>query len=656
MRLQLPRGLAALVVIVAALRLMLSAPAAAAVEQPTPIIPLQDVRVGMKGYGKSVFHGDRIEAFACEVVSIVSDSSASRGTIWIECTDDRMQRSGPVQGMSGSPIYLWDEGEPQVPGEGGRLAGAFAFGFSDVNVCLVGVQPIEYMREVGQRAAAFPEPQSTGNTLPPGEAKRNLAILRQAADDQSLTAPRRLMIDAVSKLTLAWPGPQQSLLTARPVPAQGRSSPQPLLLPFTVGDRQTAELLNPLLASAGLHALAADRSWVAGDPPSNVDPARVRLEPGSVLSVPLAFGDIDLNASGTVTDVLPDGTVIAFGHPAGFTGGGQTRLPMATGYTHYVVSRNTISFKRSSTLEIVGTVARNEESAVAGIPAKQFETSPITIAVDMPGQPRRSYQYHLVDHPQLAPSILAALINASVTAVQSPPTLHTIRLQGDINFVGGHHLALDRSLPVGGVNGLAFDILPLVSTLSQNPFEPLGIESADLSVAVSSEVESAQILAASISKPVAQPGDRLELAVTVQPYNAASEIINLPLDLPSDLPAGEYQIMLSGAASYTMRQLLNNPRFSAIADIESLSAAIQEIVSVDQRAVYAYFQRPQPGLAVGKNTLDSLPSSKLAMLSASSNSSLQSYPRFVSTSAQCKAVVDGEVSLTVRVQAQPPGR
>ena len=82
--------------------------------QPTPIMPLDQVRVGMRGYGMTVFHGDRIEPFACHVVSVISDSSANRATIWVECTDPRMQKSGPVQGMSGSPIYLWEDGEGQI--------------------------------------------------------------------------------------------------------------------------------------------------------------------------------------------------------------------------------------------------------------------------------------------------------------------------------------------------------------------------------------------------------------------------------------------------------------------------------------------------------------------------------------------------------------
>ena len=50
----------------------------------------------------------------------------------------------------------------------------------------------------------------------------------------------------------------------------------------------------------------------------------------SVLSIPLAFGDSDLSAAGTVTDVLPDGSVIGFGHA--MFGQGAIGLPITNGF------------------------------------------------------------------------------------------------------------------------------------------------------------------------------------------------------------------------------------------------------------------------------------------------------------------------------------
>jgi len=120
---------------------------------PTPILPLEQVRIGMKGYGLTVFHGVKIEPFPVVVISVMRDFAPKRGAIWVKCSDPRLIKSGPVQGMSGSPIYLWADGEKQTMGQGGKLIGAFAFGYSWTRDCYAGIQPIELMRDTGGRAA-----------------------------------------------------------------------------------------------------------------------------------------------------------------------------------------------------------------------------------------------------------------------------------------------------------------------------------------------------------------------------------------------------------------------------------------------------------------------------------------------------------------------
>ena len=122
-------------------------------DAPAATMALDEIRIGMKGYGMTVFHGTKIEPFNVEVVSIIPNSVPKQTTVWVRCKDPRMVESGPVQGMSGSPIYLWDEGEPQELGKGGRLIGAFAFGYAESQQCLVGVQPIEYMRNSASRVS-----------------------------------------------------------------------------------------------------------------------------------------------------------------------------------------------------------------------------------------------------------------------------------------------------------------------------------------------------------------------------------------------------------------------------------------------------------------------------------------------------------------------
>ena len=43
-------------------------------DQLPPIMPVDDVRVGMKGYGLTVFAGTKIEPFPVEVISVMRSS------------------------------------------------------------------------------------------------------------------------------------------------------------------------------------------------------------------------------------------------------------------------------------------------------------------------------------------------------------------------------------------------------------------------------------------------------------------------------------------------------------------------------------------------------------------------------------------------------
>ena len=389
------------------------------------IMPLNEVRVGMRGYGLSVFQGTRIQPFAIEVTTVMNDFGPKRGAIWIRCTDPRMQKNGVVQGMSGSPIYIWGPGESQRLGRGGRLIGAFAFGYGLTKDCYVGVQPIEYMRGVAERAAE----QNTsaqvagGRSVPPGTQLRRLL---QSARRHGVGAERTWRAAAMLRLL-----GQDRLgddagadhTAALPAGPGGPGRVERLLLPLQVGSASLASAVAPLLEPSGLAPLAAPEGVRTGAPPPGVDIDAVRFEPGSVLAVPMAWGDMDLSASGTVTEVLSDGRVLAFGHA--MNSEGTIALPMATGFVHFVVPSIQTSFKLGGSGVIRGGLVRDEAVGIVGTPTGTFSSAPMSVAVRVPGQPQHDYQYHIAHDRALTPVLAAILAMESLGAAQGPP--RTIR-------------------------------------------------------------------------------------------------------------------------------------------------------------------------------------------------------------------------------------
>lgn len=620
---------------------------------------MDDVKVGMKGYGKTVFHGNRIEPFNIEVVSVISDSSAKRGTIWVICPDDRMMQSGPVQGMSGSPMYLWDEGEEGTLGEGGRLIGAFAFGYSGVNVCLVGVQPIEYMREVGDRANAEGLDEAQAHRVPPGTLQRSLATLEATADRIGASDTARSGLNGIQNLLSQSPILRQdsNVFSSNPAatrPAEYASNADvvPMHLPMAVGSAEAAALFGPLFEPAGIAVRSSPITSVAGKPPSNVDRDAVKLEPGSVLSIPLAYGDMDLNAAGTVTDVLPDGTVLGFGHAMNSVG--SSRLPMATGFTHFVVSRDSISFKLAGSLDIVGSIVRDEASAVAGVDDMAFIASPVSISVALPGQPVRDYSYQVVDDFLLTPNIVAMVTSGSLTAVQGPPVLHTMHTTGTLTFTGGRTFEVDSLIAGQGMNGLIFDMLPPMIAMMQNPFEPLKLESADLSIHVEDGIHMAYMVSASLDQRTVKPGDTVHVTLTLQPFNGAAITRTLPFVLPTDLVPGEYQLLVSDSDAYTYRMTAARPDLGDIDDPDELLNALQTIADVDRQTIYVGLPLQTPGIAVGGQAMSDLPSSRAMVLGSTASSTTMPYPRFVEATFPAEQVIQGELMLPLLVVADQP--
>ena len=103
----------------------------------TPLMPVADLKAGMRGYAKTVISGDTIETFPVEVLGVTGSDSMGY-QILIKAGGDVIARSGGIaQGMSGSPIYI-----------DGRLAGAIAYGkaFTDPHYCLL--TPIHDMLDI----------------------------------------------------------------------------------------------------------------------------------------------------------------------------------------------------------------------------------------------------------------------------------------------------------------------------------------------------------------------------------------------------------------------------------------------------------------------------------------------------------------------------
>src|SRR2546421_883625 len=84
--------------------------------QSNEVLPLEQVRPGMQGYAYTIFAGDQVEKFDLEVIGILPNALGPRESIiLVQLKGPKVERTGVVAGMSGSPVYLE-----------GKLAGALS--------------------------------------------------------------------------------------------------------------------------------------------------------------------------------------------------------------------------------------------------------------------------------------------------------------------------------------------------------------------------------------------------------------------------------------------------------------------------------------------------------------------------------------------------
>ena len=85
----------------------------------TPIFPLRDIQAGQHGIGKTVFSGSKIEEFQVEILGVLENLGPKQSIILARLSGGPLDRTGVMQGMSGSPVYI-----------DGRLVGAVALAFN----------------------------------------------------------------------------------------------------------------------------------------------------------------------------------------------------------------------------------------------------------------------------------------------------------------------------------------------------------------------------------------------------------------------------------------------------------------------------------------------------------------------------------------------
>src|SRR5215217_7867702 len=88
------------------LPLLPSSASSASVPRSTPVWRVDDVRPGLKGFGRTVLKGTKLETFQVEVLGVLKNTSPGRDLVLARLSGIGLEKTGVIAGMSGSPVYV----------------------------------------------------------------------------------------------------------------------------------------------------------------------------------------------------------------------------------------------------------------------------------------------------------------------------------------------------------------------------------------------------------------------------------------------------------------------------------------------------------------------------------------------------------------------
>ena len=553
------------------------------------LMPLDQVRPGMKGYGMTVFRGSKPERFEVEVLGTLDGMPNPKQSIVIAMLSGPLvDRTGVFAGMSGSPVYI-----------DGKLVGAVAYAFPFAKEPIAGITPIKYMIDVFEQGQKEDQPR-TSQTV---SFKTLIGQSSAPSFDTLPTVPSAQVGARAATNAALTPYVGQTIIPiATPVTFSGVS--QNVLDTFA-GD----------LRKIGIQPIGGVGGGSSLGPmvPFNED----TLAGGSSVSVQLVRGDFTIDAAGTVT--YRDGDrIYAFGHP--FLSSGATSWPMAESSIVTVVPNLNNSFKLSAAGNLVGSINQDRSTGVYGQLGDKPRMVPVRLTVHTSRNKTEAYNFEIVSDAFLTPLLTKITMFSAITATERQIGSQTLQLSGRITVNGQPDVLLDNSFT--SPNGAALFAVNAVSqplaVLLGSGFNALDLKGIEVDVTSTDSRSSGTLNRLWIDKTEVHRGESIEMQAFARNDDGAQFVERIPLVIPADAPVGPLVITVGDGTSLNLADRQQPSADFSPRDLGQLVRAINKLKRNNR--LYVRVSRAGTGAIVNNEEMPVLPPSMLATLGSSRTS------------------------------------
>lgn len=518
---------------------------------PTPqtVMPVSEIRAGMKGTGRTVFLGGRIETFQFEVLGVMRNTAPGRSRILFRASGGPLAEAGVIQGMSGSPCYIE-----------GRLIGALSSGWGSLKEPIGMITPIQEMLDQLR-------------DLPEAPSQKTPLILPK------LEPPKVMKAALVGEMV--------------PLSAFGLFDPQGQ--PLVFGGSAFGEAAQAFWKDTGARFVATPAA-LAAPGAGEASP----LEPGGMVAINLMQGDLDMSASGTITYV-DRRRVLAFGHQ--LFNLGAVDLPLWSASVATVVPSSTMSWKLASPVAPVGVLRLDRSSGVAGLLGGEARMVPMRLGLNLGGKRNLNFRFDLMDHPIVTPNLAALALVQTLETHSRGVGFQSLSLQGNIKVAGYPPIQIENVVADLNPSRLAQFLGAMLQGLSLNPFERPVIEGISLTVKAEERLDLAAVAGVRLLKARAKRGEVLPVLVTLQNIQGTRETATFNLQVPLHAEKGKATLMVGDGLSL----MATDPDERSVE-----TASLGDVVRVLNGALrnnhaYALLVQAQTGAGLRGSRLEGLP-------------------------------------------------
>jgi SpoIVB peptidase S55 len=542
---------------------------------------VDDVRAGMKGQGKTVVKGVKIETFDAEVIGVLRNTSPGRDMVLCRLSGLNLEKTGVIAGMSGSPIYI-----------NGKLLGAVAFAWPFSKEPIAGVTPFSQMHEFVE---SYEKRDVADKTKP---SRIGLAV------------PLRIGGQVYDTVTVA-----QDYDDPTPAAADGLWM-VPLRTPVALSGFTPNSLAGLREQFRNFGLVPMQGGSVSGNIPD--EERNIPLQPGGALTVAMISGDFDMSSIGTVTHIEGK-RVYGWGHP--FFGIGACEMPLMTGYVHTINPRLTVSFKMGSPLRTVGVINADVSTCIAGWLDRKPDLLPVrmTFRTDA-DRPAKTFNVQMIRQRMMLPGLVQAALMNVIDMEGDMPDEVTAHVKLRIELEDRPPLVLDDVVSGPQLSGprgpqmLYSPVVPLVQLLVNNTFAPVRIKSVESTTELQPGRTSAEIEGVEIESEVYAPGETVKATVLLRPHKGVRQRMPVELKLPVDMPEGHYTASVGDDLNNARAELRDNPNLSYPQSLDQLFQAIKVQLGAKRTNLVVRVPTQGVGVALGGKSLPNLPPSMVHIL------------------------------------------